>query len=1068
MIIKVNYTVSDIYMSTSVSAVYIKVVYSGVSGGSGTVTSVGLTMPSAFSVANSPVTSSGTLAVTAAGSASQYIRGDGELATLPSTSSGGSSVNYYLNGSVSASVAGYNQLSNSAIIGTGTDFTLSGNGLIAQFLTDVGNPNRLEIPGGAWNFEMYFQSSSTGGNTKFYVELLKYDGTTFTSIASSSAIPEQITGGTAIDLYLTSLAVPTTSLLVTDRLAIRVYIVDNSGGRTITLHTEDNTLCEIITTFAGGISALNGLTANTQYFATGTSGTSFNIVSVGDTHTFNLPPSANIYTADGTLTGNRTISMSNYSLFFTGETGTINGKTLGTNSLTDYAGINMYNSLNELVGSVQIGGVNAGTTSLRGHLFLGARQTGGNVYIIDTTETPVHGFYSSGNVGINTGTSMSPSAQLEVRSITSGFLPPRMTTSQKNAISSPATGLQVYDTTLGSLNVYNGTSWIALGAGGGGSMAIGGAITSATAGSVLFAGTSGVLQQDNANLFWDDTNNRLGIGTATPSVALELGTSTLGAEQLINPTIGSTNIAPTITAGNYTTTGYTISGGIYSKTSGSAWQGGSTNAVIVYGNSYQVSITFNTWTSGTGVNVYLGGIFLFRVTTTGTYTKKITAVNTDQLIFDGNTSLYSINSIIINNISLGNITLGGKLKLLGNISSQDGTSAISILPNGGAHVLNNLLIATNWSTTQNDQGSKYPSRVAKLEIVGDDSFTGNYIRLITKASSQFCYTNFVHEISNFKIQQYINGTSYPNAFVIDNGRLLVNTATSGGYQLDVNGTARVSGDMVVNGMTIGKGLGNVSTNTVIGFDSMLANTTGAYSTCIGYQAGKSNTTSRLNVAIGYQALYSNSSGSDYNVAIGVEALFNSNSTGNNTAIGRRAMYSNTLGLGNVVLGDLSLNLPTNSNYNTIVGSGCASGTTGSTGERNTIIGNAAFVAFTSAQRCIAIGQYSLFSITTGSFNVAIGNLSGAYYGATGTNANTTSENSIYLGYQTRASSNGNSNEIVIGHQTTGAGSNSVTLGNTSITKTILRGTINAANLPTSATGLSAGDIWNDAGTLKIV
>jgi len=136
---------------------------------------------------------------------------------------------------------------------------------------------------------MFFQVSSSGGNQKFYVELLKYNGTTFTSIASSSAVPEEITGGTAIDLYLTSLAVPTTALLITDRLVIRVYIVDNSGGRTVTLHTEDNTLCEIVTTFAGGISALNGLSANTQYLATGTSGTDFAISSLTDTHTFNLP-----------------------------------------------------------------------------------------------------------------------------------------------------------------------------------------------------------------------------------------------------------------------------------------------------------------------------------------------------------------------------------------------------------------------------------------------------------------------------------------------------------------------------------------------------------------------------------------------------------------------------------------------------------------------------------------------------------------------------------------------------------------------------------------------------------
>ena len=53
---------------------------------SGTVTSVGLTMPAAFTVANSPVTSSGTLAVTATGTTAQYIRGDGSLATFPAAS----------------------------------------------------------------------------------------------------------------------------------------------------------------------------------------------------------------------------------------------------------------------------------------------------------------------------------------------------------------------------------------------------------------------------------------------------------------------------------------------------------------------------------------------------------------------------------------------------------------------------------------------------------------------------------------------------------------------------------------------------------------------------------------------------------------------------------------------------------------------------------------------------------------------------------------------------------------------------------------------------------------------
>lgn len=57
---------------------------------------------------------------------------------------------------------------------------------------------------------------------------------------------------------------------------------------------------------------------------------------------------------------------------------------------------------------------------------------------------------------------------------------------------------------------------------GGGGMAIGGAVTSGTQGSVLFIGPGGTLAQDNANFFWDDTNNRLGLGTNGPAYPLEV------------------------------------------------------------------------------------------------------------------------------------------------------------------------------------------------------------------------------------------------------------------------------------------------------------------------------------------------------------------------------------------------------------------------------------------------------------------------------------------------------------------------------------------------------------------
>jgi len=56
-------------------------------------------------------------------------------------------------------------------------------------------------------------------------------------------------------------------------------------------------------------------------------------------------------------------------------------------------------------------------------------------------------------------TSPNASAKFQVDSTTSGFLPPRMTTTQKNAISSPAAGLVVYDSTTNKLCCYNGSTW---------------------------------------------------------------------------------------------------------------------------------------------------------------------------------------------------------------------------------------------------------------------------------------------------------------------------------------------------------------------------------------------------------------------------------------------------------------------------------------------------------------------------------------------------------------------------------------------------------------------------------
>ena len=98
---------------------------------------------------------------------------------------------------------------------------------------------------------------------------------------------------------------------------------------------------------------------------------------------------------------------------------------------------------------------------------MGTTSTGsthGYFYIQGSTDNFVSSFIdslnidTSGNVGIGTS-SPNASAILDAQSTTKGVRFPNMTTTQKNAVSSPAAGLVVFDTTLAKLCVYSGSAW---------------------------------------------------------------------------------------------------------------------------------------------------------------------------------------------------------------------------------------------------------------------------------------------------------------------------------------------------------------------------------------------------------------------------------------------------------------------------------------------------------------------------------------------------------------------------------------------------------------------------------
>jgi hypothetical protein len=127
------------------------------------------------------------------------------------------------------------------------------------------------------------------------------------------------------------------------------------------------------------------------------------------------------------------------------------------------------------------------------------------------------------------------------------------------------------------------------------------------------------------------------------------------------------------------------------------------------------------------------------------------------------------------------------------------------------------------------------------------------------------------------------------------------------------------------------------------------------------------------------------------------------------------------------------NLTMTGNYN--LGGGLASLSSLTTQNYNTTWGiNALHNA--TANNNTAVGFDALVNITTGGGNTALG-LSAGRYIADGSTVNQTSANSTYLGYQTYAKANGDINETVIGSGAIGNGSNTITLGGTGTTGTII-------------------------------
>ena len=279
----------------------------------------------------------------------------------------------------------------------------------------------------------------------------------------------------------------------------------NTSTNTIQVYDGSASMWKSFATTSGAVTSLNGMTNPSQWFTTGSGGTSFNVTSVAGNHTFNIPMAASAGVTQGALSNTQyqtfvdkvttvsgaagqitvtggvsapvvglattTVAAGTYGSSFTHAVVTVDAYgrltsvasatsriadtqnpgvvSVGSNIGVSTSGVISINYGN-VVGALGFHPVNKAGDTMSGSLTV----TNNGLATVDNTQFVLN----NAGVGIGTGTN-NTNAILDVSHTTKGVMLPRITSVNINAIAGPAAGLLAYDSNINLFRFYNGTGW---------------------------------------------------------------------------------------------------------------------------------------------------------------------------------------------------------------------------------------------------------------------------------------------------------------------------------------------------------------------------------------------------------------------------------------------------------------------------------------------------------------------------------------------------------------------------------------------------------------------------------